>query len=72
MITSKAWYSHLHLMKIFSKRKSVFGVPLPYLHKYATDFTVSCKNENGELNLVLSYVSYHTKTGTWFDVATTV
>ena len=61
-------------MKVFSERKRVCCVDnsLIYANIPQISLSVHCKNENGELNIVLSYVDYHNKTGTWLDVATAI
>ena len=49
-----------------------FDHSLNYTDIWQISLSISCKNENVELYLVLSYGGYHTKTGTWLDVPTAI
>ena len=54
------------------KKKDSVDISLIYTNFPQIWLSISCKNENGDLNLVLPYVESHLNTWTWLDFATTV
>ena len=61
-------------MKLFSERKRVCFVDYSLIYEdiWQISLSISSKNENVEIHLVLSYGRYYTKAGTWLDIATAI